>query len=77
MEPEAMVSVDLLSDDGMFKPARVNLPRFERFRYASRPFSSIFSMDAVDRTSEPGSLSCGLTGSLKKNCEELVPSVWS
>jgi hypothetical protein len=49
MELEGMVSVDLLSDVGLFKPVRPNLPLFERLRYASCPFSSICSMDAVDQ----------------------------
>jgi hypothetical protein len=49
LEPEARVSVDLLSDSGMSKPARPNLPFFERIRYAFRLFNSISSMDDADQ----------------------------
>jgi hypothetical protein len=49
MEPGAMVIVGFLSDPGMSKAARPSLPLFERVRYASRPFSSISSMDTVDQ----------------------------
>jgi hypothetical protein len=49
MKPEAMVNVDLLSDADMSKPARPNLPFFERVRYASWSFSSISSMNTVDQ----------------------------
>jgi hypothetical protein len=53
-EPEAMVNVDLLSDTDMSKPARPNLSLFERARYASCPFRSIFSMETVDQDFEAG-----------------------
>jgi hypothetical protein len=49
MEPEAMVSLDFFNDAGMSKPACPNLPLFESVRYASRPSSSISSMDAVNQ----------------------------
>jgi hypothetical protein len=48
-EPEAMVSVNLLGDSGMSKPARPSLPFFARVRCVSSPFRSISSMDIVDQ----------------------------
>jgi hypothetical protein len=49
IELEMMVSLDLLNDAPMSKPAIPDLPLFERVRSAFHPFGSISSMYAVDQ----------------------------
>jgi hypothetical protein len=76
MELETMVSVDLLSSTGMFKSTRPNLPLFERVCYASRPFSSIYSMSTVDQDFGSGRSWLWIDWILEEGPQELVSSVW-